>query len=88
MCQSHNDPVFKSISQASFEQNAAVLARLAVRYIYKGVEGFKSSGSYLARYNCDERNLVLQDIPNGSLVCINKLGYSLLGSYFCELLFR
>ena len=39
--------------------------------IYMGIEGFKSSDSYLARYSCDERNLVLEDIPDGSLVCIN-----------------
>lgn len=68
---------FKSISHASFEQNAAVLACLAVRYIHKGIEGFKSSNAYLARNNCDERNLVLEDIPNGSLVCIIKHGLAL-----------
>jgi len=58
----------ESISHATFEQNAVVLAYLAVIYIHKGIEGFKSSDSYLARYNCDERNLVLEDIPNGSLI--------------------
>ncbi|KIM83365.1 hypothetical protein PILCRDRAFT_819601 [Piloderma croceum F 1598] len=58
----------ESILHASFEQNAAVLACLAVRYIHKGIEGFKSSDAYLARHNCDECNLVLKGIPNGSLI--------------------
>lgn len=58
----------ESISHVTFEQNAIVLACLAVRYIHKGKEGFKSSESYLARYNNDERNLVLDGIPDGSLL--------------------
>ena len=66
----HHDLVFKSISQASFEQNAAVLACLAVRYIHNGDEKFKSSESYLAMCNRDDRSLILEGIPNGSLVCI------------------